>query len=413
MAEVYQIDLDEEFLSHLAEPESVTEIRGEHIALDLIEDDFVRDVYQWQINHIREHGKPATASVLAEEFDLDLEDPLTAVGDLLYRLRDRWIRNNARSYMEQVSDAYKEDPAKVAIVMPKVARELIAKVTPRGETYGSGDFERVIHHYDQKVLRGPGPSFGFAEVDEHFHGLLGLNFTIAAPKTYKSWLEVNMLKENVLAGRYGELFSLELPAVETDMRLRCLVAGVPFWKYLRNSLSLEDRENLREASELLDSIGAYRITKPEPGHRTIEEMVESAADRGAEYVLIDQLQYIETQSGKQLGAGDHKDYWQPLNKARDLSDQIPIHIVHQFNRSVMGADRMPEMQQAKGAAAIEEVATLALGLWANKDMRRSNVVELGTLASRHYQYEAWEVGIELSRSCDFELLGRAQHDDGD
>jgi hypothetical protein len=90
---------------------------------------------------------------------------------------------------------------------------------------------------------------------------------------------------------------------------------------------------------------------------------------------------------------------------------MPIFVIHQFNRSVMNAEKMPELQQAKGAAAIEETATLMLGLWANKDMRRSNVVELGTLASRNFSYEAWEIGIELSKSCDFELLGRAEHDD--
>jgi hypothetical protein len=88
-------------------------------------------------------------------------------------------------------------------------------------------------------------------------------------------------------------------------------------------------------------------------------------------------------------------------------------VVHQFNRSVMNADRMPEMQQAKGAAAIEEVATLALGLWANKDMRKSNLVELGTLAARHWTYEAWEIGVELTRGANFEMLGKAIHDEDD
>jgi hypothetical protein len=90
---------------------------------------------------------------------------------------------------------------------------------------------------------------------------------------------------------------------------------------------------------------------------------------------------------------------------------MPMMIVHQFNRSVMNADKMPSMQQAKGAAAIEETGTLILGLWANKDMRRSNVVELGTLASRNYQYEAWEIGVELTRGCSFTMLGRANHDE--
>lgn len=738
MSEVFQIDLDEELLSHLADPDSFAEIWGEHIDEDFIVDESVKEIFRWQFEHRREHGKPATASVLAEEFDLDLAEPLTVVGDLIERLRDRYMRNNGRSYMEKLADAYKEDPFRLVEVMPKVARELVEKVAPRGEAYGTGDFDRAMHRYDSLVLRGPGPSFGFKAVDGHFGGMHGLNFGIAPPKTYKAlaldtpiptpdgwttmgaleigdtvydqngqpckvvgkspvwkgrpcyritfsdrtsivadaehlwetscrgrgvairttqeiantlkrsdqgsnhsicvakpieclraelpidpyvlgaWLgdgtareatittadyeiietikeagyevskwpsaefvygirgligdlrALNLLQnkhipsmylrahrdqrlallrglldtdghcskrgeivfvttsphildgilelirslgfkptaneyramiddrdcgpkwhvrfggyadqrvfgldrkqsrlravparsmrsqtrqivdvtpisavpvqcisvdsprnlylagegmipthnswiyggkltaENVLAGTNGHLYSLELPAEETDMRIRCLVAGVPYWKYLRGSINNEDRKLLAEASEFLDDSGTYRSVKPQPGHRTFEEMVERAGDAGAEFVVIDQLQYVETRNGKQLGGCDPREFWQPLNAARDLSDHMPIMCIHQFNRSVMNADKMPEMQQAKGAAAIEETATLALGLWANKDMRKSNLVELGTLASRNYTYEAWEIGIELSKSCDFELLGRANHDD--
>lgn len=412
MAEVFQIDLDEELLSHLTDPDSLNEIWGEHIDEDLIEDDFVRDVFRWQFAHLREHGKPATASVLADEFDLDFDEPLTAVGDLIERLRARYMRNNGRQHMEKLTDAYKEDPAKLVEVMPRVARELMEKVGKRGEAYGTGDYQRAMHRYDQIVLAGPGPSWGFEEVDDHFGTMKGLSFGIAPPKTYKSWIYgANVVVKNTIDGKYGWLASLELPAEESDMRVRCLAAGIPYWKYIRSALSPADRELLREVSEELDMLGMYRCVKPAPGHRSFEEMIERAGDAGAQYIVIDQLQYVETRNGKQLGGCDPREYWQPLNAARDLSDHMPILCIHQFNRSVMNADKMPEMQQAKGAAAIEETATLALGLWANKDMRRSNLVELGTLAARNYTYEAWEVGIELSHSCDFELIGKAEHDD--
>lgn len=410
--EAYALDLDEELISHLAIPESWQTIWDEEIGEELIEDEFAAEVFRWQLAHVREHGKPASASVLADEFDLDFEDPLTAAGDMIERLRDRYMRNNARRYMERISDAYKEDPAKVIEVLPQVSRELQDVVGKRGEMYGTGDFLRAMHRYDERVLRGPGPSFGFAEIDEHFHSMHGLNFGIAAPKTGKSWIfGANAVVENVKNGKFIYLYSLELPADETDMRIRCLAAGVPYWKYIKNRLSHEEREILAEASEMLDDLGIYKVVKPAQGHRSFEEMVERAGDAGAQGVIIDQLQYIETRSGKQLGGADPREYWQPLNQARDMSDHMPIMCIHQFNRSVMNADRMPEMQQAKGAAAIEETATLALGLWANKDMKRSNLVEMGTLASRNFSYEAWEIGIELSRGCDFELLGRANHDD--
>lgn len=411
MPDVYALDLDEEFLSHLAIPESVEAIRAEKLNTVLLEDRGVIEVFEWQRQHVREHGKPATASVLADEFDLDLAEPLTAIGDLIERLRDRYMRNHVREHMEEISDAYKEDPSKVIEVLPRVSRELLSIAGQRGEQYGTGDFDRAMHKYDEAVLAGSGPSFGFDEVDHHFYGVKGVSFTIAPPKTYKSWIGINSLVKNVENDLRTMHYTLELPAHESDMRIRCLAAGVPFWKFLRGQLSLEDRDVLRETSELLDDLGVYSTEKPAAGHRSIEELVEHAMDWGAEYLIIDQLQYCETSKGKQLGSGDTGDYWGVLNKARDLSDHIPIHFMHQFNRTVMFAEKMPEMQQAKGSSAIEEVATLALGIWANKDMRRSNVIELGTLASRNYQYEAWEVGVELSKGCGFELIGRAVHDD--
>ncbi len=103
--EVYQIDLDEELLSHLVLPESISVFQDEEFSTSLIEDDFIKDVYKWQIAHIHEHHRPATASVLADEFDLDFSEPLTAPGDLVGRLRERYVRNNARKHMEAISKA--------------------------------------------------------------------------------------------------------------------------------------------------------------------------------------------------------------------------------------------------------------------------------------------------------------------
>jgi hypothetical protein len=412
VTEVYAIDLDEELLSHLAIPDSVQALWAEDLDPDLIQDDFVRGVWDWQFSHLREHTRPATASVLADQFDVDLVDPLTEVGVLIEKLRDRWMRNNVRDYMEKIGDAYKEEPGSAIAVIQEVGRELQEKVGKRGEAFGTGDYERAMHRYDEMVLRGPGASFGFSDVDDHFHGMHGVTFGIAPPKSYKSWIfGANTVVENVVLGRHAWLYSLELPAEETDMRIRCLAAGIPYWRYLRGALNAADRNNLKQASEFLDDTGRYRCVKPEPGNRSFEEMVERAGDAGADFVVIDQLQYVETKTGKQLGGCDPREFWQPLNQARDMSDRMPMMVIHQFNRSVMNADRMPEMQQAKGASAIEEVATLALGLWANKDMRKSNIVELGTLAARNWQYQSWEIGVELTKGANFEMLGRVDHDD--
>jgi hypothetical protein len=69
---------------------------------------------------------------------------------------------------------------------------------------------------------------------------------------------------------------------------------------------------------------------------------------------------------------------------------------------------MPEMQQIKGSAAVEECATLVLGLWANKEMRKSNLIQLGTLTSRNYGHQAWECQMRMRTGCGIDLIGKVE-----
>jgi hypothetical protein len=367
--EIYAVDLDEEIISHLANPESVQLLRTERLDPLVIEDNSVREIYTWQMNYLREHGRPATPSVLADEWDLNLEEPLTEIGYLIERLRERFVRNNAREYMERLAKSYQADPLGVPTTMIEVGRDLGRIVNTRGESYGNDDYDRVMHEYDKKLLSGSGASFGFQELDDYFYGMRGVAMWIGSPKSMKSWVSAKAVLSNVLAGKKVFHYPLELPAHEMTERFYALASGIPPWKFLKGKLTKEDRDTLREVVQAVDESGLYRIEKPPEGLRGIDYLVDHARDFDADVIIIDQLQYVEYKRGYQLGNGSPGDYWHVLNKARDLSDEGPIAFVHQFNRETRFMDEMPTMQYAKGAAACEEVASLILALWANKDMR--------------------------------------------
>lgn len=405
--EVYALDLDWDLVLHLANPDSVRALQAERLSTKVLEDDFAVKVFQWQLSHIRKHGHPATATVLEDEFpDLVLEEPQTAIGDLIQRLRDRYMKNEGRRALRDIAKLAGENPTAVASEMLRVGKELVDVTSQRGNQFGSGDANRALDVYHKKVLRGPGPTLGFEELDAHFNGIQGLTFVIAPPKTYKSWFAVNGLLEEVMDGKHPYLYSLELPAEDTTWRSYSMAADVPYWKYERGCQSPEDLERINIAAQGLDGYGVYNIDKPPPGERSVHLLVERAMAAEADCIFIDQLQYVENENGKNLGTlNDTGAYWDILSTLRDYSDDVPIFIVHQFNRSVMNSKEMPEMQQAKGSAAIEETAHLALGLWANKEMRRNNVIEIGTLASRSYSYKSWHVGVELSKGCSLKMLG--------
>lgn len=413
MTEIYALDIDWDFILHLADPESVKKIQAERLTVEVLEDPIAAEVYEWQLGHIREHGSPASASVLEDEFpDITFEDPQAVIGDLIQRLRLRYAKNKGQDAIRQVTRISKENPTAVGTEMLRLGKEITDVSSERGTQFGTGDISRAMDVYNKKLLRGPGPTLGYKELDDHFHGIQGLTFLIAAPKQFKSWLVVNAVVEGVMEGKFPYLYSLELPAEDTHWRILSMAAGVPYWKYERGCQSPNDIKLIHTAHAGLDEMGVFKVEKPPPESRGAQVLVEKALSEGATSIFIDQLQYVENSKGVNLGSlNETGAYWEVLSMLRDYSDTIPIFIVHQFNRSVMKSTEMPDMQQAKGTAAIEETAHLQLGLWANKEMRNNNILEVGTLASRSYAYKRWHLSVELSRGCEISMIEEVTDED--
>lgn len=411
-SEIFELDIDLDLINHLSKRESVYRLQAERVQERVIRDPLAIKVFAWQMQHLRDCGEPATAAVLEDEFaDIAIEPPQTHINDLIQRLRKRYLKNEGKRHVEELITLAVNEPLDVAREMQRRARDLVDLTMTRGEVFGTGDYPRAKDEYHKALTRGSGPSLGYPEVNEQFHGMVGVTFLVAAPKTYKSWYTINAVLDNIARERRPYLYSLELPALESYWRVACMTADVPYWRYLKRALTPDQLRRIAEATTIMDEGGQFLIDKPSMGSRSVAQLVEKALDAGADCIFIDQLQYVETRRGVTVGAiGSTSDYFEIVNDLRNYSDLIPIFCVHQFNRSVMRADEMPEMQQAKASSAIEEVATLALGLWASKDMRSSNVVELGTLAARNYEHAAWELSVSLSRHCSLEMIGRIDDD---
>ncbi len=411
---IYELDIDLDLINHLALRESVYRLQAEQIKAKVVFDDLAVEVFEWQMNHIRTHGAPATPSVIEDQFpSVALRPPETVVGDLIERLRARYLKKEGHRHLKELTDLALKDPTLVPKEMQRRSSELTDILTVRGEVYGTGDYPRAKAEYDKLVTLGRGPSLGYPELDQHFHGQLGITFLIAAPKTYKSWTAINAFLANVADDRSPYMYSLELPALESYWRAACMAADVPYWKYLKRAITPKEHKRVNEAAKQMDaSHGRFNLDKPPMGERSVAQLVGKAMDAGADCIFIDQLQYIENRKGMAIGAvGATSDYFEVVNDLRNYSDQIPIFVVHQFNRSVMKADEMPEMQQAKGSSAIEEVATLALGLWANRKMRESNLLQIGTLASRNYDHKKWDLHVSLTNKCAITLTGESAEDE--
>lgn len=408
MQQGFTLDLDLELMFHLTDPASWQVLRDEHFDAELIQDPLVKRVYEFVRRHHVEHGVLPNPAVVQEEFKDDgllFDTPKVVIGDLIHRLRSRYANNQGRAAILTITQNTINDPTALAKTLLDEGRRLYRLLTPRGKSFSADDYEKAIARYHHSVVQGRGPSMGFTELDDYFYGQRGLTFMVGAPKSFKSWFTIKAVLENIKSGGHPYLYSLELPAEETDMRLRCMAADVPYWKYLQHQLDKQDIQAIEEHSEILASFGNVTIDKPQQGDRSADSLIGRARDAGADVIFVDQLQYVENRRGVAVGAtNDTKDYFEVINDFRDLSDDGPIWVVHQFNRSVLNADSMPEMQQIKGSAAVEECSTLALGLWSNKEMRKSSLLHIGTLTARNYGYKTWEAQVRMRTGCNVNII---------
>ena len=119
-------------LAHFPDPEAWAVINAEEFDALLIEDDFVRDVFCYQRAFIHDHKQPASATVLGDEFDMDLREPETAIGDLLDRLRTRFVKNQGRDALRDIIELQTKEPLVLPSVLLKKGRELSGLLTRRG-----------------------------------------------------------------------------------------------------------------------------------------------------------------------------------------------------------------------------------------------------------------------------------------
>ena len=423
--EILAIDLDDEIIFHMALPESVTFLRTEDLSTDLIFDDFAREVYGFQMNHVKEHGIAATPEVLCDEFDgfndtpiLELYDPVTAVGDLLMRLRERFVRYTGKGIVSDLADLCIEHPLEVANRLLVEGRKLSTLVTGKGEVYGTGDFDRAWDGYEALAEQGQGPSLGYDEIDEHFAGMLGLTYLVATRKSYKSWITLNTVLQNVMQGKKCKLYPLELPAFETYWRFICLASDIPYWKFHKRALMPTDRAHMKETIEFIDDHGLFQIEKPDTRARGVQRMMESALNDGMDAVFIDQLQYVENQKGYTVGSqNDTGVYWEVCDDFRNYSDKVPIgSSINSIDPSCITWTNFPAHSKERARLAIEETATLELGLWCNKPMRTAGALQIGTLESRNHDHKHWHLQVDLSHGCSFTMIGEyeePEEDDGD
>lgn len=276
------------------------------------------------------------------------------------------------------------------------------------ETVGS---RRERYERDLREHLLSGVSIGLQELDQHTRGILPGELCAAAAytKTGKSWLLVNAFVAAHRAGLRPLFFSLEMGVPEIEDRVDAVYSGVSYQRLSQRMLYPQERLVLREAQDIAAQGPPMWIERPQRGERTVKNMVSRARQLGADFLIIDQLSFIDSErnyTGDSAMRMRHGDLIFELKDevARDSAGKVPCLLAVQLNRqaAASGGGR-GELYNFAHSSMVEQTVDLALGLWRNTEMRANNAMGLDIMGSRRCDTRSWTLAWHLTERTEIQI----------
>lgn len=171
----------------------------------------------------------------------------------------------------------------------------------------------------------------------------------------------------------------------------------------------QSEEQLHAAMQSITDRGPLLIERGARGERTVKQMISRARQAGANYVLIDQLSFVDPE---QVYTGDSAMRMKHGDIIFDLKDEIsresagalPCYLAVQQNRaSQNGSDGRGALQNIANSSFIEQTVDIALGLWRNEHMRHNNAMGLDIMGSRRSDKKSWLLDWRLNDRTDIRI----------
>lgn len=408
------IVLEDQILDHLATYEGAMTLFKERIGPEFVNetDKGIQDALEFQMNYIEQYREPAPISVLSDKTGYeDFRDPVMPVDFLIQELRDRHARNELRKIIKKIARLADVPDEAIRYGFTELGR-VIEQTTGRKndlDTYNAHEVLERYHHRSEIGFRGP--TIGFTEIDRSLGGLSGLVFVAGRLKTYKTWMLIRSAVEALQEQRNVDFFTLEMTPREIQDRALCMLAGISWSKFKFGALMPADEKLLREASDWLrEQEHLLRFLQPPPGQRTVPIMHQLALESGAEVVYIDQLDKINPPTRTEAGWRDIAMICAELKVA---SEDFPIYCACQFNRQAEGLSKMADPSKTGLSDAIPQMADMMMGLYSNDSMKRNGILHYGSIASREYENETFELKVELSVNSNFRVIGTVDMEEED
>ena len=171
-----------------------------------------------------------------------------------------------------------------------------------------------------------------------------------------------------------------------------------YGKLQRGELTPTEIDRLNASQDQFASLGPLYLESPPRGERTVVSIVNRARQLGADYLIIDQLSWLDTRERYRERRDEYKELIYDLKEeiGRATAGTLPCLMAVQFNRQ-SGPKGRGQMNNIANAADIEQTVDIAYGLYRSDEMRAQNSMVLDIMGSRRTDEESFLLGWYLDR----------------
>lgn len=351
-------------------------------------------------------GDELEAGSIAIEDEEETDSVEWAIAELRSDFARVMVQRFAKEFVTAIANA--SGPDRVALVQDGAhsLHLLSQQLTSRkAESLAGVGFEDVLARHEAIRLSGgtiSGLTFGLPIIDEYTFGIHDGELCVFAAPTGvgKSWMAAKILLAEWKAGRRCVLVTLENDLPMTFDRLACIEAGVDYEKLQRGALDQGSLDRIAAIQKKLEDDPKQPIvTMLTKGMRDPASIVRAALSKGAESLIIDQLDFVEKPEDSKAREEPQRlgDIMHALKvEISEGKEKLPCVLLHQVNRSgVEAAEKTGRFKATHmaGSSQVEKTADFLFAFYQSEDQKAVEMGEIQDLKFRRgkpgKRWEAW------------------------
>jgi replicative DNA helicase len=401
------LNLEDNILSSLGTSEDIEKAWDLGLQAKHFQSPINRAIFEFTLQYWFDSDRQSapTDDVIHHEFpSFKFTKPKETLSWLVDAIKRQWRDANLVEAIETVADHLSKDQGELALEkMSKMSWEITQAITNRRSLSDMSENadDRLNRYIERATFDGSvrGAPLGLPEIDNHIYGILPseVAYLVGWTGTGKSWFLANAAISALKAGWTPYLVTLELSRKDIEDRIDCLASGVPYTALTRGELDKEQVDALKRAQEWLGDTGSLFVDHPPMEERTVQSIINRARQRGANYLLLDQLSFIQPRTNRherrdQVIAEITNDIKTEVSE--EESKFLSVVVAAQFNRE-MAKSGKASLEKIGLSSNIEQVADHAFAIVRTEEMAVNNAMLFQTMKHRRGAPKHWLLNWHL------------------